>query len=176
MDEVEEPFGHGGGTSHCQVVVHHDNGNVDAVQEIGQVVVDLRQFDIPITQLVIQGGQLLVGGLELFLGGFQFLVGALELLIAGLDLLVCGFEFLVGGFLRLDYGLERFLVGIQFAAQPDQLRTVIAGSGFGTFPRPGAGLFPFRLGDALRFLEENQQPGLAGGRHGKGNDMEVHFL
>ena len=113
-DQVEDTLRHGGEAADGEVIAEHDDGDIDAGEQVGEVVVDLAELDVAGLQFLVEGGQLLVGGLQFFLGGLQFLVGALQFLVAGLDFLVGRFEFLVGGLLLLDDGLQRLLAGGQF--------------------------------------------------------------
>ena len=69
--------------AYMQAVSQHDDGHVDAGEQVVQVVADLRQLGVAVLQLFVDGGQLLIGGLQLLLGGLEFLIGALQLLIAG---------------------------------------------------------------------------------------------
>ena len=128
-EEIEELFGHWGGTTHGQRVVHHGDRDIDAAEEVGEIVVDLSHFQVAIAQFLVERCEFLVGGLKLFFGGLKLLVRALEFLVARLDLLVGGFELFVGRFLLLDDRLERFLGGVQFGAQPDHSRIVADSSG-----------------------------------------------
>lgn len=84
----------------------HDGRNVDAVDQVRQVVAELRGGHDPALQFIVDGRQLFIGRLQFFLGGFEFLVGALQLLVAGNDLFVGRFELLVDRLLRFDDRLQ----------------------------------------------------------------------
>ena len=88
------------------LVAQHDDRDLDAVEQVHEVVVDADELRVPVLQLLVQRRELLVRGLELLLGGVELLVGGLELLVRREDLLVGRLQLLVGRLLLLDHGLE----------------------------------------------------------------------
>ena len=63
------------------ILVQHQDGDLDRVEEVQDVGVHHLQVLVSAVQLVVHRGELLVGRLELLLGGLQLLVEALELLV-----------------------------------------------------------------------------------------------
>ena len=113
-DDVEDLFGARRKAPDAQVAPDDDEGHVDAVEQVGQVVVDKAQLGVAALQLIVDGDELLVGRLQLLLGRLELFVDALQLLHARLDLLVGGAQLLVGRLLVFDHVL-------QVAARVDQL-------------------------------------------------------
>ena len=101
----------------AQVRPEHDDGHLDAAEQVDEVVVDPVQLRVAVVQLVVDGGQLFVARLDLLLGGLQLFVGALQLLVGRLDLLVGGLQLLVGGLLLLDHRLQVLAGGGQLLRQ-----------------------------------------------------------
>ena len=138
----------------AEVGADHHHRQIDAVQQIGQVVIELGQQIVAVLHLLIDRVQLLVGRFEFFLGGLQFFVGALQLFVAGLDFFVGGLQLLVGGFLRFDDGLQVFLGGGELLLE---LRDLLVLFGASDSVRGSASL----AASALRFrqgsrLEDDQ--------------------
>ena len=86
--QAEELVRGGSEAAHAEVASYHDHGNVDAAQEVQEVVVRLPELEVPVLQLLVERRQLLVGGLDLLLGRLQLFVDGLQLLVAGEGLLV----------------------------------------------------------------------------------------
>ena len=59
----EDPLGHRRQPTDTKIERDHDDGDMGAREEIGEVVADLGQLDVPAVQLVVHRGQLFVGGL-----------------------------------------------------------------------------------------------------------------
>ena len=91
-----------GKTFDVQVVIQEDRSNLGAVQQIGHVVVHLRQGVDFSLEFCVHRLEFFVEGLQLFLGGFQFLIGTLQFLIGRLHFFASRFELLVRGFQFLD--------------------------------------------------------------------------
>ena len=102
----------------AEIDAHGHHRHVRAAEQVGHVIADPGQFQIPVLELLVDRHQLFVDGLELFLGGLQLLVGAPELLVAGEDLFVGRFQLLVNGVLLLDDGLEVVAHRGEFLPQP----------------------------------------------------------
>src|SRR3954469_11132259 len=54
-DEVEDLFGQGGQPADAQVAADHDDGDVDAGEQVRQVVVELAQLQVAVAQLLVDG-------------------------------------------------------------------------------------------------------------------------
>jgi hypothetical protein len=80
-----------------QLVAEYQHGQIDAVQEIREIVRSLGQDCVAVLQLIIDRMQFFVGALQFLLRGLEFFVGALQFLIGGLDLLVRRQQFLILG-------------------------------------------------------------------------------
>jgi len=76
-NESEKLLGFGSEAADGEVAADHDDGDVDAGEQIDEVVVDLGNIEVSASKFVVYGSQFFVGGLQLFLGSFHFLVGAL---------------------------------------------------------------------------------------------------
>ena len=50
-----------------QIVPQHHDGDIHAIQQIRQVVSELRQLGVAVLELVVDGGELFIGGLQLLL-------------------------------------------------------------------------------------------------------------
>src|SRR5262249_10887467 len=87
-NEIKDFFRFGRVASDPEVGSQHNNGDVNAAEQVAQVIVDEAEFRVAVLQLLVNRGQLFVGRLEFFLGGFQFFVGALEFFVAGLNFFV----------------------------------------------------------------------------------------
>ena len=98
-DEIENPLGGGSEAADGEVAAQHDDGHIDAAEQIGEIVVHLRHFRVAVLQFLVERRQFLIGRLQLLFGGLKFLIGALQFLVAGLDFFIGGLEFLIGGLL-----------------------------------------------------------------------------
>src|SRR6266496_3618990 len=77
-------------TSNSQVTSHHKHRDIDAAEQINEVIVGLGQFEISSLQL-------LVCALQLFVARQNLLIGSLEFLVAGLFVLDQGVQIPFGG-------------------------------------------------------------------------------
>jgi hypothetical protein len=75
--QIERLLGLGREAAQAKVVAEHHDGNIDAAEQIVEIVVDLRQLGIAALHFLVDGVELFIGALELFLGGEQLFVGAL---------------------------------------------------------------------------------------------------
>ena len=116
-NQVEQFFRRRREPPDAEVRPEHDDGHLDAAEQVHEVVVEPVRFLVAVVQLGIDGGQLFVAGLDFFLRGFEFFVGALQLLVRRLDLLVRRLQFLVRGLLLLDHRLQVFAGGGQLQGQ-----------------------------------------------------------
>src|SRR5205085_11688060 len=65
-DEVKNTLGDGGEAPDGQTIVYHDDGHIDAGQQVDQVIVEVAQFEVAILQFFVEGTQLFVSRLEFF--------------------------------------------------------------------------------------------------------------
>ena len=103
--EVEDLADGRGVLADAQVDVEEDSPDVGAVQQVVDVVGQLRELVDLLLILRVDRVELLVDRVELLVGGLQLLVRRDELLVGGLQLLVAGLQLLDGGlevFLRVD--------------------------------------------------------------------------
>lgn len=117
-DEVEELSRPRCEAPDAEVLPQHDDGHLDAADEVDQIIVELVQLQVAVLQLVIDRSQLLVARLDLLLGRLELFVDALELLVGRLHLLIGGLQLFVGGLLLLDHRLEEFTGSGQLLGQP----------------------------------------------------------
>ena len=108
-----------GGSPQPQIACQHHDRHVDARDQVGQIVADLRQVSIPNRELVVDRGQLFVGRLELLMRGLQLFVGALELLHARHELLVRRLELLLGRLPAVHQQSQVLLAVGQLVSEPD---------------------------------------------------------
>src|SRR5258708_9507631 len=158
-------------TANSKIASHHDNRDIDARQQVGQIVVDLRKLRIPAHHLFIEGGQLLVGGLQLFFGGQKLFIGALKLLVARLNLFVGGLELFGGRLLFFDDRLQVQLRGAELLLellQPARWwrRRSLAGLSALRFSRSVGG---------LRLFEEHYEVSLRSGPEFNGRYRNNHL-
>ena len=112
--EAEDAGGLRRVAANVQVLARHNHRNRRAVQQIDQIVAQLRQLMVAMLDFFVDGVQLFIGRFEFFFRGLQFFIGALQFFVAGLNFFVGRLQLLVGGFLRLDDGLQIFLGAGQF--------------------------------------------------------------
>ena len=158
--QVENFPGHRRVATNAQVGSQHDDGEVHAAEQVGQIVVQLVQFRVAVLQLLVDGGQLLVGGLQFRFGGLEFLVCALQLFVARFVFFVGRAQFRVGCLLLLDDGLKVFLRGRQLPFQV--VRSTAVGRRFALPVIGAAGLD--RGGRLRRLRKQHQEVNLRGGR------------
>ena len=91
---------------HPERLIEEDRGDLDAVDQVQQVVVRLLEGLELLRELRVHGVELFVEGLRLFLRGLQLLVRALELFVDGLHFLVRGGELFVRRLELVDGALE----------------------------------------------------------------------
>ena len=65
--DVENVRRQGGKPSDAQIGADEKNGNSDRIEQVGQIVVRLTQFEVAIAEFVIERVQFFVGRLQLFL-------------------------------------------------------------------------------------------------------------
>ena len=134
-DQMEQFFRRRREPPDSHVRPEHDDGHLDAVEQVEEVVVEAVELRVAVVQLVVDGRQLFVAGLDFLLGGFQFFVDALQLFVGRLHLFVGGLQFLVCGLLLLDHRLQVLAGGGQLPRQPGGV-----GIGRGRFLRRGGAL------------------------------------
>ena len=83
-------------------VIDHDDGQLNAGEQIVQIVVHLERLKVALGQFLIQGRQFFVGRLQFLLRGLQLFVGRLQLFVARLDFFIGRFQFFVGCLLLFD--------------------------------------------------------------------------
>jgi hypothetical protein len=110
-DQIQHLLGHGRELPNAKIRPEHHDGQLHAVQQIGEVIVDEAELEVARVQLLAEGRQLLVARLDLLLGGFQLLVDTLQFLVGRLHLFVGRLELLVGSVLLLDHGVQVFTGG-----------------------------------------------------------------
>ena len=110
-----------------QFIPDQQDRDIDAAQDIQQVVVALRYFLVAVLELVVHGAQFFIGGLKLFLGRFQLLVDALQLFVAGLHFFIERLEFLGGRLIFRNDRLQMLLRGGKLAHQRAQPRPPVTG-------------------------------------------------
>ena len=76
-NQVKQGRRRGGKAANAEVALQHQNGDVDAAQQVLKVVADAGGLGIAAVELVVDGAELFVGGLNLFLSGLELFVGAL---------------------------------------------------------------------------------------------------
>ena len=91
---------------HAQLLVEEDRRDLDAVDQVQQVVVRLLERLELLRELRVHGVQLLVERLRLLLRGLQLFVRALQLLVDGLHFLVRRGELLIRRLELVDRALE----------------------------------------------------------------------
>ena len=110
-DQVQHRFDRAGKAADAKIAPDHHQGDADALQQIGQVPVDLAEFHVADLQLFVQR-------VQFFVGGFQFLLSGFQLLIAGLRLFGGRPELLHGRCILFDDRLQILFSGQQLAPQP----------------------------------------------------------
>ncbi len=125
-EQVHQPRGRGGEPPQAQVRAQQDHRDMQAAEQVDQVVAEQAQLPVAVLQLLVEGRQLFVARLELFLGGLELLVEALQLLVAGEDLFIRRLQLFVGAALVLDDRLQVLLRRRQLLFQPHHLAVRLA--------------------------------------------------
>ena len=149
-------------TPNGQIISQHENGNINAAQEIIQRRRSRRSAAIAVVQFLVQRRQFLVARLQLLFGRFHLFIGALQFLVARLDFFVGGFEFFIGRLLLLDDSLQRFLGGLKFCPQASGLGLELLRAARVCLS-PVAGWVGVLAGSQGRIVENNQKEALVPG-------------
>src|SRR5216117_733924 len=158
-DEAEHLPRHGSKPPDPPVAAEHDDGNIDADEQVVQIVVEQGLVGISVLQLLVHGRELFVDRLELLLRGLELLIRALQFLVARLELLVGRLQLLVGRFPLLDDVLQELLGRREFLVEV--LDLVL----HGRLPRASGSRAPrcSRLPRRGNTLEEHEVIALPGG-------------
>src|SRR5438477_6532320 len=171
LDQAEGALSHGGEAANGGVGTEHDDGEVDAGQQIGEIVVHGGDVGVAVAQLVVDGVELFVGGLQFLFGGFQLLVGALQFFVAGEDFFVRGLQLFVCCYLSFDYGLQIFLGGGELLLELEDV--IAADGGFFLSFAGGLALAQGRRRSATFFPEKDHKVELFEGAQVQGGDVEA---
>ena len=71
-------------TANAEVAVHDHQGDIDAVQDAGEILIGLEQFRIAVMQAIVEDAELLIAGLQSCLSGFHLFIGGLQFFGGGL--------------------------------------------------------------------------------------------
>ena len=75
--QVQQLFGLRREAPDAPVATQHQDGNIDAAEQVSEIVVQLPQFGIAVLELLVDSNQFLVGRLQLLFCGLQLFVGRL---------------------------------------------------------------------------------------------------
>ena len=159
-------------SAHAPLGVDDDHRDLDARENVDQIVVRIAELMVSVLQLLVHRLELLVARLQLLLRGLDLLVARLQLLVRRLQLLVRDAELLARREMLRHHGVKVLLGRGELVTQPLDHRAT-GGDGLALALALGG---PGRRSTVWQGFEHDEEVALSLGRAAHRNHLEIESM